>query len=130
MPSTITGRAATDRAARYAKQLCSHLGRKLDASFDEAAGSGTVRRGDAVATLTSTDSSLEILVTAPSQEEMLALMAVTQNHLERFGDKDELRCVWDDESLLPAYETLRAEMRARREAERAARDAAEQNPSS
>ncbi|WP_062205839.1 DUF2218 domain-containing protein [Demequina salsinemoris] len=121
MTSTITGRAATDRAARYGKQLCSHLSRKIDAMFDAEAGTGTIRRGEAVATLTATGTALEFSLTAPTQDELFTLMFVAQSHLERFGDKDELACAWDDESVLPAYEALRAE----REAERAARKAAE-----
>ncbi|WNM24811.1 DUF2218 domain-containing protein [Demequina capsici] len=123
MTSTLTGRAATDRAARYAKQLCSHLGRKLDTAFDADTGIGTIVRGGSVATLTCTETALEISVTAPTQDDLLALMAVTQNHLERFGEKNELVCVWDDATFLDEYEALRAEMNARRAADRAAREA-------
>ncbi len=125
MTSAITGRAATDRSARYAKQLCSHLNRKIDATFDGDAGIGTIRKDEAVATLTATDASLEFAITAPSQQEMFTLMAIAQNHLERFGEKDELACVWDDAAVVPTYEAKRAEMLAKRAAERAEREAAE-----
>ncbi len=125
MTASLTGRASTERAARYAKQLCSHLGRKLDTTFDEAATVGFIRKGDGVVTLTSTSHSLEIAVTAANQEDMFTLMAITQNHLERFGDKDELSCKWDDATLMEAYEAQRAEMHAKRAAARAARAAEE-----
>lgn len=39
---TSTAVVATDRGARYGKQLASHLGRKAEATWDEAAGTGRV----------------------------------------------------------------------------------------
>ncbi len=125
MHATITGRAATDRAARYAKQLVSHLGRKIEADFDAESGVGTLRRDESVCVMTATDATLEFAVTAADRDQMFTLMAVTQNHLERFGEKDELACVWDDPTVLEQYEAKRAEMLAARAAERAAREATE-----
>lgn len=125
MTATITGRAATDRAGRYAKQLVSHLGRKIEAEFDAETGVGKLRRDESVCVLTATDATLEFAVTAADQERMFMLMAVAQNHLERFGEKDELACVWDDPTVLEEYEAKRAEMLAKRAAERAARESSE-----
>ncbi|WP_084075295.1 DUF2218 domain-containing protein [Demequina sp. NBRC 110052] len=125
MTATITGRAATDRAARYAKQLVSHLGRKIEADFDPESGVGTVRRDDNVCVLTATESTLEFAITAAERDQLFGLMAVVQNHLERFGEKDELACVWDDDSILAVYGERRAEMAVKRAAERAARETEE-----
>ena len=127
MTTSMTGRAATDRAARYAKQLCSHLGRGFDTDYHE--GLGTIRRDASVATFTATDNALEIAISATHQDDLFTLMAVSQNHLERFGDKEGLTCVWDDKSVLDANETKRTAMKASRAAARAAREAELAEPS-
>lgn len=116
MTVTMTGRALTERGARYAKQLASHLGSGFGATF--AAGTATLVRDQGSATLASTDSSLEFAIEAPDPQTLFMLMAVIQGHLERFGAKEQLACVWDDRSVLAEYEVARERMAARRAAER------------
>jgi hypothetical protein len=92
---TSTAVVSTDAAARYAKQLLSHLGRKagvepVDGEPDGgllrlSAGTGVVRpRGDHL-----------LLEAAAVDGESLALVEdVLGRHLERFGARRELVVVW------------------------------------
>jgi hypothetical protein len=92
---TSTAVIATDAAARYAKQLLSHLGRKagvepVDAEPDGgrltlSAGAGIVRpRGDHL-----------LLEAVAADEASLALVEdVLTRHLERFGARRELTVHW------------------------------------
>src|SRR5690606_32976713 len=68
---SITGHTPTDRAARYMKQLVSHLGRKLETSTQDA--SATVTMGDASAALTATASELTITVSAAEEATLFRL---------------------------------------------------------
>lgn len=83
---------ATDVPARYAKQLVSHLGRKLDFATDGnvstaaiGAGTGQVVVGDEVLTL---------LATGPDEESVATVEHVLGSHLERFAQRDELAVRW------------------------------------
>ena len=70
MSDTIVSIAsvATERGARYGKQLVSHLGRKSVGVWDEVSGSGTLNMGDSAAhvTLKSTTDALVITVEPPT----------------------------------------------------------------
>jgi len=89
----LDGRMATDRPARYIKQLTSHLGQRLDTSVGPD-GVGSVRREDAVATLTPTDDAVLLVVRADTEESASFLAEVVERHLVRFGEADELSVVW------------------------------------
>jgi hypothetical protein len=91
---TLTSRAdvSTDAPARYAKQLVSHLGRKLTwstegdtSSADIGTGTGTVQVGEGVLTL---------LAAAPDEEGLDRVEDVLGRHLERFGQRNELAVTW------------------------------------
>lgn len=82
----------TDRPARYAKQLVSHLGRKLDVTTQGAtstaavgAGTGQVVVGDGVLTL---------LATAPDGESVATIEHVLGSHLLRFATRGDLTVAW------------------------------------
>lgn len=86
---------ATDRAARYGKQLASHLGRKATAEWDEEAGRGSVVFGEdrGHAELVAQEDGLLMRVYAsPGAEENLE--GVLGRHLVRFGSRDELVVAW------------------------------------
>ena len=92
--TTVASRAdvATDQPARYAKQLVSHLGRKLDFTADgdtstAAVGSGTgqVVAGDGVLTL---------LATGPDEESVATVEHVLGSHLLRFATREDLTVAW------------------------------------
>ena len=99
MPDTITSTAevATERAARYGKQLASHLGHRLETQWDDAAGSGTITfaeghcRLDATGTALVLRIGLDASVAPESATAVLDRMEdVVGRHLVRFGSRDEL----------------------------------------
>lgn len=86
---------ATDRAARYGKQLASHLGRKASTEWDEESGRGSVlfSGGRGRAELSVEDGGLLMRVYAtPGADDNLE--DVLGRHLVRFGARDELVVTW------------------------------------
>jgi len=86
---------ATDAPERYAKQLVSHLGRRLTWETDGdtsraaiGAGLGTVAVGTGVLTLRAE---------APDAETLERIQHVLGSHLERFGQRNELTVTWRGE---------------------------------
>jgi hypothetical protein len=78
----------TATPARYAKQLLSHLGRRVTWTTDGdastaalAGGTGTVVIGGGVLTL---------IAEAPDAEALVRVQHVLGSHLERFGQRNEL----------------------------------------
>ncbi|MDK7340706.1 DUF2218 domain-containing protein [Pauljensenia sp. UMB0018B] len=128
----------TERAARYGKQLVSHMGHKITGSWDEEAGSGyllfdregpILGRFDVIAS--ASDLRLE-LRTEPERADRLEF--IVGIHLARFGARDSLAISWErtDGSegstqgpLTP--EEVEAHARAKKAArEAAAREAAQE----
>jgi hypothetical protein len=94
VPETLTTRAdvRTDVPERYAKQLVSHLGRRVEFTVEGprsiasiAGGTGVVEVGDGVITL---------IAEAPDAETLDRVQDVLGRHLERFGQRNELVVVW------------------------------------
>jgi hypothetical protein len=82
----------TGTPARYAKQLLSHLGRRVEWTTDGqvstatfAGGTGVVEIGDGVLTLRAL---------APDSESLERVQHVLGSHLERFGQRNELVVTW------------------------------------
>ncbi len=119
---TTTGSIPTERGARYIKQLLSHVGRKVDTEAGDP--TSWIRMPDATAELTATSDAVVITASAAEEEKLFRAMAVVQNHIERFGEKDELVTSWDDAEMAGRYEVLRQQWLAER-AERKAAEAAE-----
>ena len=95
---TSTARVATDRPARYGKQLAGHMGRKITTTWDDASGSGSLtfnRDGQTTgaAELTS-EPGLLILTLHSNDDHLERLEDVIGRHLVRFGSKDELVVSW------------------------------------
>ena len=127
----------TERAARYGKQLVSHMAHKITGSWDEEAGSGyllfdregpILGRFDVIAS--ASDLRLE-LRTEPERADRLEF--IVGIHLARFGAHDSLAISWErtDGSegstqgpLTP--EEVEAHARAKKAAREAAREAAAQ----
>ena len=121
----------TERAARYGKQLVSHMGHKITGFWDEEAGSGyllfdregpVLGRFDVVAS--ASDLRLE-LRTEPERADRLEF--IVGIHLARFGARDSLAVVWErtdgsDGSRQGPLTPEEVEARAR--AKKAAREAA------
>jgi hypothetical protein len=94
VPAPLTARAdvRTDAPERYAKQLVSHLGRKVEFSVEGprstapiAGGTGVIEVGDGVLTL---------LAAASDADTLDRVQDVLGRHLERFGQRNELVVVW------------------------------------
>lgn len=87
----------TDRPARWAKQLASHLGRKMGHEETDRGPRLTMHHeaGDATCLLdTSDDARLGLHVESTSAEAAERLAHVVGSHLERFGEKDGLTVRW------------------------------------
>lgn len=121
----------TERAARYGKQLVSHMGHKITGFWDEEAGSGhllfdregpVLGRFDVVAS--ASDLRLE-LRTEPERADRLEF--IVGIHLARFGARNSLAVVWErtDGSEGSTQGPLTPEeVEARARAKKAAREAA------
>ncbi|GMA20936.1 DUF2218 domain-containing protein [Arsenicicoccus piscis] len=87
---TVTGRMATERPERYAKQLASHWSAKgTSTTLDDGAVRIELASGGTTV-LRPVDGAL--LVEANSPE----FGAVVERHLQRFGQREELVVVWDE----------------------------------
>ncbi len=122
MTMTITGTCATDRAARYGKQLASHLGRKVQVT--ETADGWRLALMAGEATLTATPDALVMTASAPDRDGLLTAMFVLESHLVRFGERDELVVHWPGLENAQEYAELLERRRAEREARKAAEKAA------
>jgi NAD(P)H dehydrogenase (quinone) len=83
---------ATATPQRYAKQLVSHLGRKLEWSTDGAVS--TARIGDATASVIVGDGVLTLTAAGDDPAAVAAAEDVLGRHLERFGARNELTVSW------------------------------------
>ncbi len=90
----LTSRAdvATDAPARYAKQLVSHLGRKVE--FVQDGDTWTAHVAGSVARITVDNGVLVLHAEAPDVEGLSRLEGALGNHLERFGQRRELTVTW------------------------------------
>lgn len=86
-------RVATDRPARYAKQLAAHMGRKIEAHWSEETGRGTLTFATGTATLAAEPDAL-LLAVEGETENLPGLEDVVGRHLVRFGTRDELVVAW------------------------------------
>ena len=98
-PLIATASVSTERAARYGKQLVTHMAHKVTGSWDEEAGSGyllfdregpVLGRFDVIAL--PSDLRLE-LRTEPERADRLEF--IVGIHLARFGARDSLAISWE-----------------------------------
>ncbi|MEU6372881.1 DUF2218 domain-containing protein [Streptomyces sp. NPDC046909] len=102
-------RVATDRPARYAKQLASHLGRRSTTTWDEDTGEGGIVFQGGTGTLTAVEGALLLVVEAGDAEVLAVLEDVVGRHLVRFGTKDELVVEWKRDTGEPGTSQRKAE---------------------
>jgi hypothetical protein len=86
-------RVSTDRPARYGKQLASHLGRKIEASWSDETGRGEFAFGAGTATVLAEPDAL-VLSVEGAPADLAGLEDVIGRHLVRFGARDELVIEW------------------------------------
>jgi uncharacterized protein len=101
--AVISSRAsvATERAARYGKQLSTHLAHKRKTTWQADAQTGDVTFEHGRATLTATSSRLDLAIEldptiegADAVAELAHIEDVVGRHLARFGGRDELIVSW------------------------------------
>jgi predicted O-methyltransferase YrrM len=88
-----TALVATDRAARYAKQLASHLGHKADAR-QESDGRAEIRLDGGTCVLIPTGRYLELIAIAADLSGLASVEDVVARHLLRFAGPGELSVEW------------------------------------
>ncbi len=97
MATDLTSSATvhTERAPRYAKQLTAHLSRRLQTSWDEESGTGSVRFDAGECALTATPEALVLSATVHGDPtDLQRVEDVVGRHLVRFGTRDELVVQW------------------------------------
>lgn len=132
-PLIATASVSTERAARYGKQLVTHMAHKVTGAWDEEAGSGyllfdregpVLGRFDVIAS--ASDLRLE-LRTEPERADRLEF--IVGIHLARFGARDSLAISWErtDGSEGTTQGPLTPEeVEAHARAKKAAREAAQE----
>lgn len=90
---TVNGTMATERPERYAKQLVSHWAERGPVTEEDGA---TVQRWETgqIIVLRPVDGALEVEVTVADEDDSAHFAQVVKEHLERFGQRDELDVVW------------------------------------
>lgn len=91
---TRHGTMTTDRPARYAKQLAGHWARKGSAGVEDGATVIRFETGQVVV-LRPEDAVLRIEASVPEADDPDRFARVVAEHLQRFGQRDELEVVWD-----------------------------------
>lgn len=132
-PLIATASVSTKRAARYGKQLVSHMGHKITGSWDEEAGNGyllfdregpVLGRFDVIAS--ASDLRLELRTTPERADRLEFIVGI---HLARFGARDSLAISWErtDGSEGTTQGPLTPEeVEAHTRAKKAAREAAQE----
>jgi hypothetical protein len=90
----ITSRAdvPTDAPDRYAKQLVSHLGRKIEFTSDGHVSTAAI--GGATAEVVVGDGVLTLLASGDDEQDVAQAEHVLGSHLERFGQRNQLAVAW------------------------------------
>ena len=87
------GTMATDRPERYAKQLASHWSEKATVTEDAGTTSLVMGNGNTVV-LRPAAGTLEIETAVTPDGDLDRWSEVVAQHLQRFGQRDELHVVW------------------------------------
>jgi hypothetical protein len=95
MTAALRSRAdiVTSTPERYAKQLVSHLGRKVTLEVDGPIS--TVQLGSATGQIVVGDGVITLLASGTDTEGVELVEHVLGSHLERFGGRDELAVTWE-----------------------------------
>ncbi len=94
--STKHGTMPTDRPERYAKQLASHWAKRGEVVEDDSSTRLTFETGQVVV-LRPTDGRLDLEISVPEDGDLTVdrWAQVVADHLQRFGQRDELQVTWD-----------------------------------
>jgi hypothetical protein len=103
MTSRSEALVATDRPARYGKQLVAHLGRRGGGEWSETEERGSITLGIGRAELFCKADGLHLAIEAEPAE-LDRLEDVVGRHLVRFGTRDELHVRWTRADGTPGTE--------------------------
>ena len=92
MPITSTATVATDRPERFAKQLVTHLGRKVDWVTEGRASTATF--GSATARVATDDGVITLSASGATDDEVRLIEQVLGSHLERFAFRHPVDISW------------------------------------
>jgi uncharacterized protein len=101
---TRIGRAEVQNSRRYIEKLCKHWAHKLDISLDDDSARVVFPKEeddpdypqDAIAVFRTTESRLDVQLTAFTLTQVEALCGVIDDHLDRFASRDGgLRLTWE-----------------------------------
>ena len=101
---TRHGTMATDRPERYAKQLAGHWARKGSSGNEDGATVIRFETGQVVR-MRPDAGLLRVEASVPDGADADRFAQVVKDHLERFGQREELDVVWDDLSASSAGDT-------------------------
>lgn len=91
---TSTASVSTSAPERYAKQLAAHLGRR--APVRDIDGDTEITFDEGACLLHPGDNVLDPRASSPDEDGLAIVKDVVGRHLERFGQRHELRVVWHD----------------------------------
>lgn len=90
-----TASVPTERAARYGKQLITHMSRKTGGGWNADTNTGELLNffGNGCLQATATDTTLELVIRA-APDHVAKIEEVVGVHLARFGHKDQMQVQW------------------------------------
>lgn len=91
---TASADVATDAPQRYAKQLASHFGRKIEVVSSEAGDELVFEMGRCLLVADPQAAVLRLRARAGDPAGLARLTDVVGGHLERFGQRNELTVTW------------------------------------
>jgi hypothetical protein len=94
-PLSARADVPTDAPERYAKQLVSHLGRRVEWTTEGPTSTAAIAGGTGVVEVD--DGVLTLRAQAPDSESLERVQDVLGSHLERFGQRNELVVTWSDD---------------------------------
>ena len=94
MSAPLTARAdvRTEAPERYAKQLVSHLGHRVEFTTEGTTSTATIGTGTGIVEVG--DGVLTLRAEGPDAEALDRVQDVLGRHLERFGQREGLTVVW------------------------------------
>jgi hypothetical protein len=97
MSITSTAEVLTDRSERFAKQLVTHLGRKIEWVTED--GVSTASFGTASASVAPTDGVLVLTASGTSLEEVAQIEDALARHLHKFAFRHPVEISWNRKTI-------------------------------
>ena len=96
--AAFTARADVPTASpdRYAKQLLSHLGRRV--TWSTHGNTSTAQLAGGTGTVVVGNGALSLVAHAPDAETLTRVQHLLGSHLERFGQRNELVVTWTSDA--------------------------------